>query len=40
MPQDDELKPGIDKPTRPQYVIGAVLIVLASLGAYWWLSRH
>jgi len=40
MHDDDELKPGIDKPTRRQYLIGAVVIVLFSLVAYWWLSRH
>jgi hypothetical protein len=36
----DELKSGVDKPTRGQYVIGAVLILIASLVAYWWLGRH
>jgi hypothetical protein len=40
MPDDDKLKPGLDKPTRRQYVIGALAIVLASLAAYWWLGRH
>ena len=40
MRQNDELKPGVDKPTRLQYVIGTVIIVIVSLGAYWWLSRH
>ena len=38
MHQDDELKAGVDKPTRRQYLIGAVLIVLLSLAAYWWLA--
>jgi hypothetical protein len=37
---DDELKPGVDRPTRRQYAIGAVLIVIMSLVAYWWLGRH
>ena len=27
MRDDDDLKPGVDKPTRAQYVIGAVVIV-------------
>jgi hypothetical protein len=40
MPDDDKLKSGLDKPTRRQYVIGALAIVLASLAAYWWLGRH
>ena len=40
MPDDDKLKPGVDKPTRRQYVIGAMAIVLASLAAYWWLGRR
>jgi hypothetical protein len=37
---DDELKPGVDKPTRAQYAIGAVIIAIFSLVAYWWLTRH
>jgi hypothetical protein len=37
---DDELKPGVDKPTRWQYVIGALAIVVVSLLAYWWLGRR
>jgi hypothetical protein len=40
MRDDDDLKPGVDKPTRAQYVIGAVVIVIASLAAYWWLGRR
>jgi hypothetical protein len=40
MRDDDDLKPGVDKPTRVQYVIGAVVIVIASLVAYWWLGRR
>ena len=38
MSDDDELKPGVDKPTHRQYVVGAILIVLLSLAAYWWLA--
>jgi hypothetical protein len=38
MRHDDELKPGVDKPTRRQYAVGAALIVLLSLAAYWWLA--
>jgi hypothetical protein len=37
---DDELKPGVDKPTRWQYAIGVVVIVILSLGTYWWLAHH
>jgi hypothetical protein len=37
---DDELKPGVDKPTRWQYVIGVIVIVILSLGTYWWLAHH
>ena len=40
MRDDNELKPGVDKPTRRQYAIGAVLIVILSLVTYWWLTRH
>jgi hypothetical protein len=40
MRDDDELKPGVDKPTRRQYLIGAVVIVIFSLAAYWWLTRR
>jgi hypothetical protein len=40
MRDDDELKPGVDKPTRWQYVFGAVVIILASVAAYWWLGHH
>jgi len=36
MRDDDELKPGIDKPTRGQYWIGGVVIVLLAVLAYWW----
>jgi hypothetical protein len=38
MRRNDDLRSGVDKPTRRQYVIGAVLIVLLSLAAYWWLA--
>lgn len=37
---DDELKPGVDKPTRWQYAIGAVMIVILSALTYWWLARR
>jgi hypothetical protein len=40
MPDDDKLKPGVDKPTRLQYVIGAIAIILASVAAYWWLGHR
>jgi hypothetical protein len=40
MRDDDELKPGVDKPTRGQYVIGAVVIVIFSLVTYWWLTHR
>jgi hypothetical protein len=40
MGDDDELKPGVDKPTRWQYLVGAVVIILASIGAYLWLGHH
>jgi len=32
---DDDLKPGVDKPRRGQYVIGVLIIVLLSALAYW-----
>jgi hypothetical protein len=32
---DDELKPGIDKPRRGQYVIGVLVIFVLSALAYW-----
>jgi hypothetical protein len=40
MHDDDKLKPGVDKPTRRQYLIGTVVIILFSLAVYWWLSRR
>jgi len=40
MPDNEELKPGVDKPTRRQYVIGAIVIILASVAAYWWLGHR
>jgi hypothetical protein len=40
MRDDDELKPGVDRPTRWQYLIGAVVIVIFSLAAYWWLTHR
>jgi hypothetical protein len=35
MQDDDELKPGVDKPKRGQYVIGVLVILLLSALAYW-----
>jgi hypothetical protein len=32
---DDRLEPGVDRPTRWQYVIGALIIVLLAALAYW-----
>jgi len=32
---NDDLKPGVDKPRRGQYVIGVLIIVLLSALAYW-----
>jgi hypothetical protein len=40
MQDDDELKPGVDKPTRRQYWIGLVVILMMSMLAYWWLTHH
>jgi hypothetical protein len=40
MGDNDELKPGVDKPTRWQYLVGAVVIILASIAAYLWLGHH
>ena len=40
MGDGDELKPGVDRPTRLQYVIGALVIILASVVAYWWLGHR
>jgi hypothetical protein len=40
MRDDDELKPGVDKPTIWQYVIGAVVIVGFALVTYWWLAHR
>jgi hypothetical protein len=40
MRDDDELKPGVDKPTRGQYLIGVLVIVLFAVLAYWWLSHR
>jgi hypothetical protein len=37
---NQELKPGIDKPTRRQYVIGAAVIVVFAVITYWWLAQH
>jgi len=32
---DDELKPGVDKPRRGQYVIGVLVILVLSALAWW-----
>jgi uncharacterized membrane protein (UPF0127 family) len=40
MRDDDELTPGVDKPTRRQYAIGVVMVVILSLVTYWWLTHH
>jgi hypothetical protein len=40
MRDDDELKPGVDKPTRLQYIIGVIVILVFSLVTYWWLTRR
>jgi hypothetical protein len=40
MRDDDDLKPGVDKPTRAQYAIGAIVMVIFSLVTYWWLTRR
>ena len=32
---DPELRPGVDRPSRRQYVAGAVIIVLLAALAYW-----
>ena len=41
MSDDDDLKPGVDKPKGGrQYLIGVLIIAFLSLAAYWWLGRH
>ena len=37
---DDKLKPGVDKPTRRQYLVGLVIIILLSLGTCWRLRER
>jgi hypothetical protein len=37
---DKNLKPGVDKPTRGQYIVGTVVILLFSMLAWWWLNRR
>lgn len=32
---DDELKPGVDKPRRKEYLVGAIVILLLAAIAYW-----
>jgi hypothetical protein len=33
--RDDELKPGVDKPRRREYLVGALVILLLAALAYW-----
>ena len=40
MRDEDELKAGIDKPKKSQYVLGVLLIACIAAVAYWWLGRH
>jgi len=35
---DDELKPGVDLPTRRQYTIGVIVILILAALTYWWRS--
>jgi hypothetical protein len=35
MPNDDELKPGVDKPRRGQYILGVLIILVLSAIAWW-----
>ena len=37
---EDRLEPGVDRPTRWQYVIGALIILLLAALAYWRLGVH
>lgn len=37
---DDELKPGVDRPTRGQYWIGFVVIMVFAAVTYWWLTHR
>jgi len=32
---DDELKPGVDKPRRWEYLVGVLVILLLAALAYW-----
>ncbi len=32
---DDELKPGVDKPRRKEYLVGVLVILLLAALAYW-----
>jgi hypothetical protein len=32
---DDELKPGVDKPRRKEYLVGVIVILLLAAIAYW-----
>jgi hypothetical protein len=40
MTDDDKLTPGVDKPTRRQYPVGVLVIVIMALVTYWWLTRR
>ncbi len=40
MRDDEELKPGIDKPTHRQYWIGAIVIAVFALATYCWRASH
>jgi hypothetical protein len=33
---DEGLTPGVDRPTNRQYWIGAFVIALFAIAAYWW----
>ena len=35
MSDDDDLKPGVDKPRRKEYVVGVLIILLLAALAYW-----
>jgi hypothetical protein len=35
MSDDDDLKPGVDKPRRKEYLVGVLIILLLAALAYW-----
>ena len=35
MSDDDDLKPGVDKPRRKDYLVGVLIILLLAALAYW-----